>query len=659
MQEANAGNRLPGKTMPRMLRKKPRATDRPNRNGDDEQPNRREFYFTCLTVLGVVFGDIGTSPIYALRACFYGMNPFPPTAENVLGILSLISWSLLIIISCKYLLFVMRADNRGEGGILALMALLVPVSTPSRHKRRFLFWMGLFGAALLYGDGVITPAISVLSAVEGLQVATPAFKPYVLPITILILVLLFLLQKRGSAGVGFLFGPVIFIWFTVIALLGIIEIVRFPEVLAAVNPAHAVNFFLRYRWSGVLVLGAVFLVVTGGEALYADMGHFGRRPISFSWFRLVFPALLLNYFGQGALILNNPRDAIHPFYHLAPAGALYPLVILATLATVIASQAIISGAFSLTSQAMQLGVSPRMKVVQTSPAEIGQIYVPTVNRFLMITTILLVLGFGSSSNLAAAYGVAVSTTMLITTILIFFLAREKWKWKLSITVPVTLLFLGSDLSFFGANLLKISEGGWFPIAAGMMIFTLMTTWRSGRDLLNERLAERTAPLDGLLKQIGEDPPVRLPGTAVFMVRRLTGAPPMLVHHLGHHNVLHEQVVLLTVLTEPVPRIPAAERVEVVKLNEGFFRVTARYGFMQSPNVPVALRECEQHDLFIETDRVSYYVARETIIPTEKRSGMMLWREKLFAFMARNAMRATAFYNIPPGQVIEIGMQVEI
>jgi KUP system potassium uptake protein len=645
--------------MPSTLRKKPVHKDRPNRNGKDEQPRRREFYFTCLAVLGVVFGDIGTSPLYALRECFYGRKPFPPTPENVLGILSLIFWSLLIIISCKYLLFVMRADNRGEGGILALMALLVPVSSPYRNERRVLFWLGLFGASLLYGDGVITPAISVLSAVEGLQVATPAFKPYVLPITILILVLLFLLQKRGTAGIGYLFGPVIFIWFTVIATLGIIGIARSPKVLAAVNPAHAVIFFLHYRWSGVLVLGAVFLVVTGGEALYADMGHFGREPIRFTWFRLVFPALLLNYFGQGALILTHPKEAVQPFYHLAPTWALYPLVILATFATVIASQAIISGAFSLTSQAMQLGVSPRMLVVQTSPEEVGQIYVPTVNRLLMITTILLVMGFGSSSNLAAAYGVAVSTTMLITTILIFFLAREKWKWNLMLAVPVTLLFLGSDLSFFGANLLKISEGGWFPITAGIIVFALMTTWRSGRDLLHERLSERTTPLDDLLKRVEEEPPMRLPGTAVFLVRRLHGSPPMLVHHLKHHKVLHEQVVLLTVITEPVPRIPAAERVEVVKLTGGFFRVTARYGFMQSPNVPVVLRECEQHDLLIDTDSTTYYVARETLIPTERLSGMRLWREKLFAFMARNALRATAFYKIPPGQIIEIGMQVEI
>jgi len=634
-------------------------TDNPL-NGDAPcAPHDGRFYLTCLAVLGIVYGDIGTSPLYALRECFYGRNHFPATTDNVLGILSLIFWSLIIVISCKYLLFVIRADNRGEGGILALMALIIPEDDGSRKRRRILFWLGLFGAALLYGDGVITPAISVLSAVEGLRVATPALEPYVVPITIVILVLLFLFQKRGTAGVGSLFGPVICVWFAVLALLGISGIARAPQVLAAVNPAHGVDFFLRNGWHGVLVLGAVFLVVTGGEALYADMGHFGRRPIRFTWFCVVLPALLLNYFGQGALILSNPREAHNPFFHLAPSAALYPLVILSTLATVIASQAVISAAFSLTRQAVQLGLSPRMLVVQTSSEEIGQVYVPTVNWLLMITTILLVLGFGSSSNLAAAYGVAVSATMFITTILLSFLTREKWNWHPLLAGIVALLFLLADTSFLGANLLKIAEGGWFPIALAVAVFAVMTTWRTGRDLLNERLGEMTTSMDDLLERIATDPPTRLAGTGVFMVRRRHGAPPMLVHHLNHHKVLHEQVVLLTVTTEPVPRIPAAERLELVSLQQGFFRVTVRYGFMQSPNVPVALRECGQYGLQIDTSRVSYYLARETLIPTEKLYGMSIWREKLFSFMARNALRATAFYNIPPQQVVEIGIQVEI
>lgn len=617
------------------------------------------FYLTCLAVLGVVYGDIGTSPLYALRECFYGRAPFPPTTENVLGILSLIFWSLIVIISCKYLLFVMRADNRGEGGILALLALVVPMEGDGRKRRRTLFWLGLFGASLLYGDGVITPAISVLSAVEGLRVATPAFEPFVIPITILILILLFLFQKRGTAGVGALFGPVMLAWFAVLAILGIAGIVRAPQVLAAVNPVHGVRFFLDNGWHGTLVLGAVFLVVTGGEALYADMGHFGRCPIRFTWFGLVLPALLLNYFGQGALILDNPRESFNPFFHLAPSALLYPLVILSTLATVIASQAVISAAFSLTRQAVQLGLSPRLLIVQTSSEEIGQVYVPTINWLLMITTICLVLGFGSSGNLAAAYGVAVSATMFITTILLSFLTRERWGWKPVTALLVALLFLLADTSFLGANLFKITEGGWFPIVFGAVVFSLMTSWRTGRDILNKTLDDMTAPLDHLLENIAGNPPVRLDGTAVFMVRRLHAAPPMLVHHLKHHKVLHEQVVLLTVLTEPAPRIPAAERIEVMKLKEGFFRVTVRYGFMQSPNVPVALRECEQYGLRIDTDSVTYYLARETLIPTEKIYGMNIWREKLFSFLARNTLRATAFYHIPPGQVVEIGIQVEI
>ncbi len=616
------------------------------------------FYLTCLTVLGIVYGDIGTSPLYALRECFYGKNPFPPTEENVLGILSLIVWSLIVVISCKYLLFVMKADNRGEGGILALMALLVPGDVQSRRRRITLFWMGLFGASLLYGDGVITPAISVLSAVEGLQVATSNFTSYVIPITIAILVLLFLFQKRGTTAVGSFFGPIMMLWFVVIAILGISGIAKAPQVLAAVNPAHGVDFFLRYRWSGFLVLGAVFLVVTGGETLYADMGHFGRRPISFAWFSLVFPALLLNYFGQGALILSNPRESFQPFYHLAPKFMLYPLVILATIATVIASQAVISGAFSLTRQAMQLGVSPRMLVIQTSPEEIGQIYIPAVNWALMTTTILLVLGFGSSSSLASAYGVAVSTTMLITTILIFFVARENWKWNPLAAALVIFTFFAEDVSFFGANMLKIKEGGWFPLVAGGVVFVLMTTWRKGREILHDRLGQRTEPLENFLNRVGENLPMRLTGTAVFMTGRMVGVPPMLVHHYEFNRVLHEQVVLLTVVNEPVPRIPAAERLEITELGKGVFRVIVHYGFLQSPNVPVALRTCESLGLVVDPNEVTYYLGMETLIPARKLPGMTLWREKLFAFMVRNQLRATAFYNIPPERVVEIGLQVE-
>ncbi len=640
------------------FREKPLPSGRSNGKANNE-PRGRQFLLLTLTALGVVYGDIGTSPLYAMRECFFGTHPFPPTPENVLGVLSLIFWALLVIICCKYLLFVMRADNRGEGGILALLAMLLPRHDRQGEGSRVILWLGLFGAALLYGDGMITPAISVLSAVEGLQVATPALRRYVIPCTIAILVVLFLFQKRGTTRVGMLFGPIMIIWFTAIAVLGISGIIRAPRVLTAVNPVHALNFFQHYRYGGFFVLGAVFLVVTGGEALYADMGHFGRRPIRFAWFTLVFPALLLNYFGQGALILQNPLEATQPFYHLAPAGALYPLVFLATLATIIASQAIISGAFSLTRQAMQLGVSPRMRVIQTSPEEIGQIYIPAVNWLLMITTIMLVAGFATSSNLAAAYGVAVATTMLITTILAFFVARDRWKWNFPTAGLVMALFLVMDLSFFGANILKFAYGGWFPLVAGGAVFTLMTTWRRGRELLNRRLLEITEPLDEFLRRIAAEPPLRLPGTAVFMVRHLHGTPPMLFHHLSHHKVLREQVVLLTVISEPVPRIPAAERLEVTPMEQGFFRVIVRYGFMQSPNVPVALRECEPFGLIVDPDSATFYLGRETLIATKARPGMTLWREKLFSFMARNALRATAFYKIPHERVVELGIEVEI
>ena len=613
----------------------------------------------CLAALGVVYGDIGTSPLYALRECFYGTHHFPVTQENVLGVLSLVFWALTIIISLKYLLFVMRADNNGEGGILALMALLAPWRISPGPRQLGIHTLGLFGAALLYGDGAITPAISVLSAVEGLEVATPELKPYILPATILILILLFHFQKHGTARVGAVFGPVMIVWFSVIALLGIGGIIRSPGVLAAVDPRHAVGFFLRYGGRGFVILGAVFLVVTGGEALYADMGHFGRRPIRLAWFMLVFPALLLNYFGQGALLITSPAGATQPFYQLAPQWALYPLVLLATIATVIASQAVISGAFSLTRQAVQLAQCPRVQIIQTSSEEIGQIYIPSVNHLLMIATIALVLGFRSSENLASAYGVAVTTTMVITTILTFFVMRERWKWHPLAAAGVLLPFLATDLSFFSANLLKVATGGWLPLLAGGALHVLMATWARGRELLAEKLERSTLSLDAFLQRIAADPPVRVSGTAVFLCGRLAGTPPMLLHHLAHNQVLHEQVVLLTVVTEEIPRVPAAERLEVLPLTTGFFKVIARYGFMQSPHVPVVLRECEAYGLQIDPETTTFYLGRETLIPTPKVPGMALWREKLFAFLSRNSLDATAFYNLPAERVVELGIQVEI
>jgi len=625
---------------------------------DGNRGSEKRFLLLCLSALGVVYGDIGTSPIYALRECFHGSHPFPPTASNVLGVLSLIFWALMIIISLKYLLFVMRADNHGEGGILALLALLAPWRDHARKSRVILF-IGLFGAALLYGDGAITPAISVLSAVEGVEIATPGLKPYVLPITVAVLVLLFRFQKRGSSRIGTVFGPVMLLWFATLALLGISWIVREPKVLAAVNPAYGVDFFIHNGWRGFVVLGAVFLVVTGGEALYADMGHFGRFPIRLVWFALVLPALLLNYFGQAALIMRNPGQAIQPFFNLAPGWALYPLVVLATLATVIASQAVISGAFSLTRQAVQLGQSPHVHIVQTSPEEIGQVYIPSVNWLLMIVTISLVLGFGSSSKLAGAYGVAVSTTMVITVVLAFFVAIRKWQWHPVAAGLVMVLFLTVDVSFFGANMLKIAAGGWFPLVAGGIVFTMMATWRRGREILAQRLEETGEPLDLFLLRIAADPPLRVPGTAVFLVKQIPGTPPQLLHHLAHTQVLHEQVVLLTVVTREVPRVTAAKRLEVFRLEQGFSKVVVNYGFMQSPHVPAALRGCESFGLKVDLETTTFYLARETLIPSHKRRGMMLWREILFSFMTRNALPATDFFRIPPERVVELGMRIEI
>jgi KUP system potassium uptake protein len=570
----------------------------------------------------------------------------------------MIFWALMIIISLKYLLFVMRADNHGEGGILALLALLAPWRDHSR-KSRGLLVVGLFGAALLYGDGAITPAISVLSAVEGLQIAAPELQPYVLPITIAVLVLLFRFQKQGTSQIGAVFGPVMLLWFSAIATLGVIWIFRAPSVLAAIDPAHGVDFFIHNGWHSFVVLGAVFLVVTGGEALYADMGHFGRFPIRVAWFTLVLPALLLNYFGQAALILLNPGQSSQPFFNLAPGWALYPLVALATLATVIASQAVISAAFSLTRQAVQLGQCPHVHIIQTSPEEIGQIYIPSVNWLLMIVTIVLVIGFGSSSKLAGAYGVAVSTTMVITVVLAFFVAMDKWKWH-SLTVGlITLLFLTVDLSFAGANMLKIEAGGWFPLAAGGIVFTLMATWSRGREILAQRLDQTKEPFAHFMLRIAAKPPLRVPGTAVFLVKRIPGTPPQLLHHLAHNQVLHEQVVLLSVVTKEIPRVAAENRLEVIRLGQGFSQVTVNYGFMQSPNLPVALRGCDSFGLKVDMDTATFYLARETLVPSLKRHGMMRWREKLFSFMARNALPATDFFRIPPERVVELGIRIEI
>jgi KUP system potassium uptake protein len=624
------------------------------------EPRGKNVLWVSLTALGVVFGDIGTSPLYALRECFFGHNPIPPTEENVLGVLSLVFWALMIIISVKYLAYVIRADNEGEGGILALMALLSPWR--KRHgegERVGIISLGVFGAALLYGDGMITPAISVLSAVEGLKVATPALDPFVIPITAFILLLLFAFQRRGTTRVGFVFGPIMLVWFSTIALLGIAGIMRQPRVLQAVIPVHAVHFFLDNHWRGFLVLGAVFLVVTGGEALYADMGHFTRRTIRFAWFTLVLPALVFNYFGQGALLLMHPRQITQPFYLLAPGWALYPMVVLSSLATVIASQAVISGVFSLTRQAALLGLFPHVHVFQTSAERIGQIYIPAVNWLLMIATLLMVFAFRTSGNLAAAYGVAVSTTMVITTLLAYGVARERWRWSLLSVLVFTMGFLAVDLSFFIANIFRIVEGGWVPLLVGGLVFFLISTWKRGRAIVRERLEGASIPLDTFVRRIAEKPPLRVPGTAIFMSGNPKGTPPMLLRHLELNQVLHEKVILLTVIIEDVPRIWPSQRVEITQRSQRIFQVLMHFGFMENPNVPRTLARIRREELDIDPKTVTYYVGSRTLLPTHEKPGMALWRERLFAFLTRTSAQPVAVYGIPPERVIELGIQVEI
>ena len=599
----------------------------------------------ALAALGIVFGDIGTSPLYALKECFNGHSGVPPTPENVLGVLSLVFWSLVSVVTVKYLGFIMKADNRGEGGIFALLA-LIP-NAPGRSRTAVVL-LALFGAALLYGDGVITPAISVLSAVEGLELAGGGHPP-VVPLTVVILVVMFLVQRRGTAGIGRIFGPVMLAWFLVIAALGAAQVVDRPGVLAALNPAFAVKFFLHHGWHGFLVLGAVVLCITGGEALYADMGHFGNRPIRASWYGLVFPALLL----------DNPGAAAQPFYGLVPAGYLYPMVALATLATVIASQALISGAFSLTRQAVQLGYSPRVTIVHTSGEQEGQIYIPEVNWALMVACLWLVVSFQESSRLASAYGIAVTGTMSITSVVYYVVVTKNWGWPAGRAAVLVALFLVFDLAFFGANLLKFFDGGWFPMAVAAVIFTLMTTWFTGRKLLSERFQKQAMPLELFLDDVKGNPPPRVPGTAVFMAASAHGTPPVLLHHLKHNKVLHEQVVLLSVAVAEQPTVPPQERVLVEELGAGFFRVVGRYGFMQTPSVPEVMAAARKEGLRAETNTTSFYLGRETLLPSSKGGGMARWRKTLFFFMSRNARAATDYFQIPPGRVVELGMQLDL
>jgi KUP system potassium uptake protein len=626
---------------------------------------KRGVALLALAALGVVYGDIGTSPLYAIKECFVGDYGLAPSHANVLGILSLVFWALLLVIVIKYLTFIMRADNRGEGGILALLALL----RPAEHPTSLLITAGLFGAALLYGDGVITPAISVLSAVEGLEVAAPALAAWVVPVTVAILTALFLVQRRGTAGVGAVFGPATLVWFVSIAVLGIPWIVHTPSVFAAIDPRYAARFLIDHGFHGFLVLGSVVLCITGGEALYADMGHFGARPIRIAWYAIVFPALLLNYFGQGALLLATcsgsagvasaacQQAMAGPFYALVPAAFLYPMVLIATVATVVASQALISGAFSLTQQAVQLGFVPRVKIVHTSATTEGQIYVPTVNGALMLACIAIVMVAGSSSRLAAAYGIAVTGTMAITSVLFYAVARQRWHWSWLRAGVLAGLFLLVDVAFFGANLAKLFHGGWFPMVAALAVFSVMTTWRMGARWRFRELAKVRMRFDDFFKSLRIQPPLRVKGTAVFMTQDPDGTPPALLHQLKHNQVLHEQVILLTIITCDEPTVPFERRVELTQLSNGFWRLIARYGFMETPNVPEVMR-CAATQGLATYGRTSYFLGRETFIATG-RSDLSGWRRALFMFLVRNARSPTEFFGIPPNDVVELGAQIEV
>ncbi|MDD0998995.1 potassium transporter Kup [Pseudomonas sp. TNT2022 ID1044] len=611
-----------------------------------------------VAAVGVVYGDIGTSPLYTLKEVFSGDYGVPVNHDGVLGILALIFWSLIWVVSIKYMMFVLRADNQGEGGIMALTALARRAAAGHAKLRSLLVVCGLIGAALFYGDSMITPAISVLSAIEGLGLAFEGIDHWVVPLSLVVLVALFLIQSHGTARIGILFGPIMVTWFVVLGALGVYGILQHPEVLQAMNPAWGVRFFIVHPGMGVAILGAVVLALTGAEALYADMGHFGRKPIARAWFILVLPALMLNYFGQGALLLGDPETARNPFYLLAPSWALIPLVGLATLATVIASQAVISGAFSLTRQAIQLGYIPRMHIRHTSSAEQGQIYIGAVNWALMVGVILLVLGFESSGALASAYGVAVTGTMLMTTILVSAVILLLWKWPPLLAVPLLIGFLLVDSLYFAANVPKIIQGGAFPVIAGLALFVLMTTWKRGKQLLVERIDEGGLPLDIFISSIAVQPPHRVQGTAVFLTARPDAVPHALLHNLLHNQVLHEQVVLLTVVYEDIPRVPPNRRFEVESYGEGFFRVILHFGFTDEPDVPQALKLCHLDELDFSPMRTTYFLSRETVIAS-KLEGMSRWREALFAFMLQNANGNLRFFNLPLNRVIELGTQVEM
>lgn len=626
---------------------------------DSRQIKKTPLATLALAALGVVYGDIGTSPLYTMKEVFaVSMHPVPLNHDNVFGILSLILWSLILVVSVKYVAFIMRADNHGEGGIMALLALASRKAAGNVNRQAVIMLIGILGACMFYADGMITPAISVLSAVEGLEVAAPGLHRAIVPITLLVIFVLFWAQSKGTALMGAFFGPVMLVWFSSLAGLGVMNILLEPAVLNACNPWYALLFFVQNPWLAFVALGSVVLAVTGTEALYADMGHFGRKPIRVAWFVLVLPALVLNYFGQGALILHTPEAIKNPFYLMAPEWMLYPLIVLATLATVIASQAVISGAFSVSRQALQLGYLPRMPVMQTSDRERGQIYIPRVNWGLMLAVMALVLGFKSSGNLAAAYGIAVTGDMVITTLLAGVVFHGIWGWSWLKTGVVVCLFLVVDLAFFSANVLKIPDGGWFPLLIGIIIFTLMTTWKSGRALLLSRLKKEDMALEPFIEAIGAHPPTRVQGTAIFMSPNPDGVPHALLHNLKHNKVLHEQVILLRVSIEDIPYVPLESRVTVEALSHAFYRVTVSYGFKDTPDLPEDVLLCSAHGLTIDPMDSSFFIGKETLIAVRE-SEMAYWREKLFIAMFRNADSVTNHFNLPPNRVVELGSQVTL
>jgi KUP system potassium uptake protein len=610
-----------------------------------------------LGAIGVVYGDIGTSPLYALRECFHGRYGVALDHASVLGVLSLILWALILVVTVKYLTYVMRADNDGEGGVLALLALALGPDRPVR-RQRIVFWIGIIGAALLFGDAIITPAISVLSAVEGLRVEAPVLAPIIVPVTVVILIGVFAMQHRGTARVAAVFGPIMLLWFVVLGVLGVRQIVQRPEVLLAISPSYAVEFFVRHQLAGAIVFGAVVLVVTGAEALYADMGHFGKRPIRLAWLFVVLPALMLDYLGQGALLLSHPEAVENPLMFMAPPWGRVPLLLLATTAAVIASQALISGTFSIARQAILLGYAPRLAVVHTSTAEIGQIYLPAINWGLMLATVTLVIGFGSSSALAAAYGIAVTGAMVMTTLLAHVVARRRWQWPLPVALAVTASFLAIDLAFFSANMLKLLDGGWVPLAVAAAVFTSMTTWRRGRAILRERIAERSIPLESLEAWLAEERATRVPGTAVYMTAHPSAVPHALIDNVRHNRSIHEEVIMLSILFARSAHVLVSHRLEVELVCPGVKRLIGHYGFVESPDVPALLRLAIAEGVDVDPDRVTYVLGRETLLPSDQ-PGMARWREAFFSFMSRNAERAAAFFRIPSHRVLEVGTQIDL